>query len=324
MNRNVAALIKDRLLNQWGGGGTFDLFLVRYASERFLYRLGESGIRDRCILKGATLLALWMKEPYRATHDIDLLAVGESDEETVRTIIATVCSVPCEEDGITFDLETLRVSPIRENQRYQGQRANLRARLGTARIAVQVDFGFGNAVTSVVDEERLPTLISGIPAPLLRTYPRVATIAEKFETMVQLGTRNSRMKDFYDVWALSQTFAFDGGELREAVERCFERRRTAWSQTVPEALTSAFYSNPDLLNRWQSYGQDGQLLRSPPSAFEEIGNRVQMFLGPVRENIMAQVRFERHWPAGGPWRSYSATAERSGEKGESDVREPAH
>ena len=303
MNRNFSASVMARLHNQWDGAVTFDLLLARYACERFLYRLGESGLRDRCILKGATLLALWMKEPYRATRDIDLLAFGESDEETVRTIITTVCSVPCEEDGITFDIEALRISPIRESQKYQGQRAVLDAQLGSAKIPVQIDFGFGNAVTSVVDEEILPTLIGGVPPPLLRTYPRVATIAEKFETMVQLGTRNSRMKDFYDLWALSQTFAFDGSELREAVEHCFERRGTAWTHAVPDSLTSSFYSNPDLQDRWQNYGQDGQLLSSPPNAFEEIGIRLQTFLGPVRESIIAREPFEMHWPAGGPWQS---------------------
>ena len=313
MSTNVADSVKARLLNKNRGGGTeFELLLVRYACERFLYRLGKSEVGDKCILKGATLLAMWMKEPYRATRDIDLLALGSSDEQTVRTMVATVCSVPCEEDGIAFDLDTLRISPIRENQRYQGQRARLRARLGTAQISVQIDFGFGNAVTSVVDEENLPTLISGVPAPSLRTYPRVATIAEKFETMVQLGTGNSRMKDFYDVWALSETFQFGGAELQEAVGRCFERRGTAWTPAVPDALTSAFYSNPNLQIRWQSYGQDGQLLSSPPSAFEEIGNRVQVFLGPIRESIMARARFDRHWPAGGPWQSYSASKVRRG------------
>ena len=307
MSRNIADSIKNRLRNQWEDRVIFDLFLVRYACERFLYRLGESEVRDRCILKGATLLALWMKEPYRATRDIDLLAFGGNDEETVRKIIAAVCSVPCEEDGITFDLETLKISPIRENQQYQGQRAKFRARLGTTRIAVQVDFGFGNAVTSVVDEERLPTLIGGIPAPLVRTYPRVASIAEKFETMVQRGTSNSRMKDFYDVWALSESFAFDGTELRIAVEGCFARRRTAWSQTVPEALTTAFYSNADLQDRWQAYGQDGHLLSLPPSAFEEIGSRIQAFLRPVRESIIDQTPFDMEWLAGGPWQRYTTT-----------------
>ena len=310
MSSNVTASIKDRLLQKAKSSGVeFQFFLDRYACERFLYRLGESDVRDRCILKGATLLALWMKEPYRATRDIDLLAFGESDEETVRTIITTICSVPCEEDGITFDLETLRVSPIRDNQRYQGQRANLHARLGTARIAVQVDFGNLAAVTPVVDEERLPTLIGGVPAPMVRTYPRVATIAEKFETMVQLGTPKSRMKDFYDVWALSETFAFDGAELREAVERCFERRGTAWSQAVPEALTPAFYSNADLQDRWQSYGQDGQLLSSPPSAFEDIGGSIQSFLGPLRESISVGHPFKLHWPPGGSWKPRPESAD---------------
>ncbi len=314
MSSNIADSVRARLLNKHGEDGTeFELLLVRYACERFLFRLGESEVADKCILKGATLLALWMKEPYRATRDIDLLALGSSDEETVRTIVVAVCSVPCEEDGITFDLDTLRISPIRENQRYQGQRARLRARLGTAQIALQIDFGFGNAVTSVVDEEILPTLISGVPAPSLRTYPRVATIAEKFEAMVQLGVRNTRMKDFYDIWALSETFQFGGTELLEAVDGCFERRGTVWTPAVPDVLTSAFYSNPDMRIRWQSYGQNGQLLRPPPSAFEEIGNRVQSFLGPVRESIMAKVRFEKQWLAGGPWRSYFVSTARSGE-----------
>ena len=315
MRPNVADSIKARLLSKAKEDGTeFELFLVRYACERFLYRLGVSEVREKCILKGATLLALWMKEPYRATRDIDLLAFGENDEETVRMIVSTVCAVPCKEDGIVFDLDTLKVSPIREDQLYQGQRVNLRARLGTAQIAVQVDFGFGNAVTPTVDFARLPTLLGGVPAPSLQTYPRVATIAEKFEAMVQLGTRNSRMKDFYDVWALSEAFEFDGAKLREAVQSCFERRGTAWSQEVPEVLTPAFYSETHLQDRWQSYEQGGQLLRSPPSAFEEIGGRIQSFLRPVRDSILAGESFELHWPPGGFWMSQFASATDDGEE----------
>ena len=124
MTANAATSIRARLLNKARSvGSEFELFLVRYACERFLYRLGESVERKRCILKGATLLALWMKEPYRATRDIDLLAFGESDTETVRDLVATICSVPCPDDGLVFELETLQVIPIRENQLYGGQRA---------------------------------------------------------------------------------------------------------------------------------------------------------------------------------------------------------
>ena len=153
MTTNTAASIRGRLLNRARAEGTeFQLFLDRYACERFLYRLGESEVRDRCILKGASLLALWMQEPYRATRDVDLLAYGENDDEAVRGVMATICNVSCPEDGIAFDVNALKVSAIREGQRYEGQRATLPALLGTAKCIVQVDFGFGDVVTPGPEE----------------------------------------------------------------------------------------------------------------------------------------------------------------------------
>ena len=302
MTTNIAASIRARLLNRARTEETeFQLFLDRYACERFLYRLGESEVRGQCILKGASLLALWMDEPYRSTRDVDLLTFGDNDEEYVRYVMETVCNISCPEDGIALDISTLKVSAIREGQRYAGQRATLIALLGTAKCNIQVDFGFGDVVIPGPEEAHLPTLIGGVPAPFLRTYPQVSSIAEKFEAMVKLGTVNTRMKDFYDVWALSQTFAFDGPVLQEAVARCFNRRGTPWSPERPEALTPAFYSNPQLQNYWTGYGSRGALIHHPPSAFEEIGDRIQSFLGPVRDSILADEPFDMNWSPGGPW-----------------------
>lgn len=311
MTANLAASIKARLLNKARiVGSEFELFLVRYACERFLYRLGESVERDRCILKGATLLAIWMEEPYRATRDIDLLALGESDTETVRGLVASICSVPCPEDGLVFDLATLQVSPIRDNQRYGGQRANLRALLGAARISVRVDFGFGDVVTPGPEEAHLPTLIEGVPAPVLHVYPQVTAIAEKFETMVQLGTVNSRMKDFYDIWAMSERFAFDGPVLQQAVTRCFQRRGTHLPVEMPDVLAPAFYSNAGRPGLWEAYGRQGGLFSTPPNDFEDIGRRVQSFLGPVYASILAGDTFALHWPAAGPWQAHTSKKQR--------------
>ena len=312
MKLNVAASIRERLLNKARSvGAEFELFLVRYACERFLYRLGQSTVRERCILKGANLLALWMEEPFRATRDIDLLAYGESDETTVREVIATIINVPCPDDGIVFDIQTLQVSPIRDNQRYGGQRAKLHTFLGAARISLQVDFGFGDVVVPGPIEARMHTLIEGVPAPVLHTYPQVSTIAEKFEAMVQLGTRNSRMKDFYDIWALSETFGFDGAELQEAVARCFERRGTALLSEMPEVLTAAFYSDTRLQGYWMAYRNQSSLLSFPPVAFEVVGERIRAFLGPTRASIFSGESFRLRWPAGGPWQS-----DTHGQKGE--------
>ena len=302
MTTNIPASIRDRLFNRAQAEGTeFQLLLIRYACERFLYRLGASSVRERLVLKGASLLMIWMDEPYRATRDIDLLATGDDNEGAIRKIVGTICEVSCPEDGIRFDLASLKVSSTRDNQEYGGQRAELTAFLDSARIRVQVDFGFGDVVTPGPVEEHLPTLINGVPPPFLRTYPQVTAIAEKFEVMIQLGSRNSRMKDFYDVWALSETFPFDGAVLREAVARCFERRNTPWTDAMPDALTSAFYSDPEQQDLWGAYGRRGELLSPPPSAFEDIGERIQSFLGPVRNCILVDETFDMHWPAGGPW-----------------------
>lgn len=313
MTTNVAASIRARLLNRARTEGTeFQLFLDRYACERFLYRLGESEVRDRCILKGASLLALWMDEPYRATRDVDLLALGANDEVTVRGVMAAVCNVSCPEDGVALDISTLKVSAIRDGQRYAGQRAAMTGFLGSAKCNLQVDFGFGDVVIPGPEEAQLPTLIGGVPAPFLLTYPQISSIAEKFEAMVQLGTVNSRMKDFYDVWALSETFAFAGPELQEAVARCFDRRGTPLGPETPEALTPALYSNPQQQSHWTTYGHRGGLLHLPPSAFDEVGSRIQSFLGPVRNSILAGEPFSMYWPPGGPWEARNSSTEADG------------
>lgn len=304
MTANFAASTRDRLRNKARPDGTdFQQILVRYACERFLYRLGKSEEREQCILKGATLLGLWMEDPYRTTRDIDLLTAGENDEGAVRRTMNTICNAPCPEDGLNFDIETLRVSPIRNDQKYGGQRAKLSAFLGKTRIPVQVDFGFGDVVTPAPKEEQLPTLLDSVPAPVLYAYPQVTTIAEKFEAMVKLGTRNSRRKDFHDIWALSEKFEFDGTELQEAVARCFERRGTHLPDEMPDALTIAFYADSARQEKWQAYGRQGGLFNAPPDDFQEIGSRVQSLLGPVYASILVDEMFDLHWPAAGPWQA---------------------
>lgn len=302
MSPDTTASIKARLLNKVKDtGDEFELFLVRYACERFLYRLGASAMRERCILKGAGLLTLWMKEPYRATRDVDLLAMGPSDAAAIKNIVEVVCSIHCPEDRLVFDIDSLDISPIREEAEYQGQRAVLNAWLGKAKIRVQIDFGFGDALTPGPEDAEYPTIIKDLPAPQLRIYPKVVTIAEKLEAMVKLGRKNSRMKDFHDIWALSSAFSFNGAQLREAISKCFERRKTPWYAEIPDPLTTAFYTFNKLKGFWDSYLRAGAFGTSPPEDFETIGDRIREFLGPIRESIIKEHPFEMFWPADGPW-----------------------
>ena len=121
--------------------------------------------------------------------------------------------------------------------------------------------------------------------------------------MVLLGIRNSPMKDFHDIWVLSETFAYDGVELQQAIVRCFDRRGSVWAVETPEALTPSFFANAERLADWNGYRHLVKLSNTPPPHFEVIGRRIQSFLAPVRASILSGKPFEMHWPAGGPWQA---------------------
>ncbi|MBD3237905.1 MAG: nucleotidyl transferase AbiEii/AbiGii toxin family protein, partial [Candidatus Eisenbacteria bacterium] len=297
-----AASVKARLLAQAKASGEeFERTLVRYAAERLLYRLGVSGARDRCLLKGAGLLAVWLRDPYRTTRDIDLLAFGPSGEQAARGLIEEILSVTCPEDGLRFDVPRVAIEPIRAHAEYVGQRVRLMAYLERTEVLLQVDIGIGDSVGPPTEEIEFPVMLPDLPVPRLRAYPREASVAEKFEAMVTLGARNSRMKDFHDIWALSGAFAFEGSRLRLAVAKCFGRRDVPSDAETPLALTADFYARSEAQKGWRAYVAAGSVLISPPEDFAEIGKRIIAFLRPVQEAMWAGDPFTRHWPPGGPW-----------------------
>ena len=230
--RDVPASIRQRLLNlARGQGADFEPVLQRYAVERFLYRLSASDEVDRFTLKGAALLRMWVGQELRPTRDIDFLARGARDEAAIRTALRDVCGVPCREDGVVFDPETIAITSIRIDQPNGGLRVRIRGGLGRVRLAVPIDIGFGDVLTLGRREEDYPTLLD-LPAPRLWTYPRETMIAEKFHAMVSLGEANSRMKDLWDVACLARRFAFDGDTLRTAIAEAFRHRGTSLGTVI--------------------------------------------------------------------------------------------
>jgi hypothetical protein len=300
---DIAASVRARLLAKAKERREeFERTLTRFAAERWLYRLGISEARDRCVLKGASLVAAWLPEPYRVTRDIDMLARGPADEAAIRGLVETVCAVPCPEDGLRFDLSGLTLEPIRPDEEYVGTRARFVAFLAKARIRVQLDFGVGDALTADPEEIDYPTILASLPCPRVRAYPREASVAEKFQAMVALDDRNSRMKDFHDLWVLSGALSFDGAALGRAISACFARRQTALTPEAPGCLTPAFYQDAALAARWRSYLASSAVLVRPPAQFDTIGERISGFIGPVRRRIVDGLAPSGTWPPGGPWR----------------------
>jgi hypothetical protein len=207
---NVPASVRQRLLNlAHQTKQDFGLLLMKYALERLLYRLSVSPHRDIFVLKGALLFDLWTHQPYRPTRDLDLLGCGDSSLERYRKLFSEICTQTVEDDGVSFFADTVTAERIRDDEDYEGVRLVLQARLGAARISLQIDIGFGDVITPSPVEVEYPTLLD-FPAPKLRAYPKETVVAEKFEAMVKLGIANSRMKDFYDLFA--------GGVVRTRIQ----------------------------------------------------------------------------------------------------------
>jgi predicted nucleotidyltransferase component of viral defense system len=297
--KNTSASIRARLLAlAQNKGEDYQRVLGRYAIERFLYRLGRSPYRDDFALKGATLFTLWTGQTHRPTKDLDLLGRGSSAIGDVEETIREICEIQ-EEDGIIFDSKSVEGTKIKEEDEYDGVRIKFQAELAGARIPMQIDIGFGDAVYPEPELASFPVLLP-LEAPLIRAYPREASIAEKFHAMVVLDIRNSRMKDFYDIWFMANTWTFDMTSLRKAIHASFERRGSTIPTGTPFALTEEFLNDPQKKQQWAAFVSRLNPGNKVPS-FEEVGAMLRTFLLPcISGSSLTQPDIrtwtpDRHW-----------------------------
>jgi hypothetical protein len=292
---NISASVLQRLYNRARErGDDYNLLLSRFAVERLLYRLSLSRHRGGFILKGAQLYALWGNADYRPTRDLDLLGSGEPQVSIMEDIFRTVADQPIAiADGISFDSASVHGEEIREDARYAGVRIMLAYHIGRARGSVQVDIGFGDAVSPAPNEVEFPTLLDQ-PAPRLKAYPPETVIAEKFEAMVTLGMANSRMKDFYDLYMLARTFPFDGQILRQALQATFDRRQTPLPTSIPLALSMEFAHDSTKQTQWNAFIRKSQLTNQAP-ALADVIDMLTKFVWPAAMAAQEQQDFAHSW-----------------------------
>jgi predicted nucleotidyltransferase component of viral defense system len=305
--KNVAASVKRRLLDLGRAEGTAaEFMLVRYALERFLFRLSRSQWSDRFVLKGAMLLYVWFQEIHRPTRDADLAGFGPQSAEEWGAIVESICRQSVPDDGMNYLPESIRLTTIREPEEYNGYRVRLIGLLGKARIPVQVDIGLGDVVTPKTELIDFPTLLDQ-PAPRLRAYRPETAIAEKLQTLVVLDMVNSRMKDFFDLHLMAQERTFLGHSLVSAVRDTFERRRTPVPEEPPAALTAIFADDPDKRRRWNAFLGKNRLSERTP-ALDTVVERLAVFLLPVLAVAGGEQRALGIWLPGGPWSGAASDA----------------
>jgi hypothetical protein len=296
--RNVAASVRARLLNKARTERLdFNLLLIRYALERVLYRLSISEQHGQFLLKGALLFGIWFDVPHRPTHDADLLGFGHSEIPHLENLFREISQIATD-DGIVFQSDSVKAVEIRKEADYAGARVTMIGLPDGARCPVQIDIGFGVAVTAGPDNVQYPVILDGMPQPKLQAYPRYTVVAEKLEAVVKLGMLNSRMKDYFDLWVLAGHSDFSGAVLAAAIRATFERRGTAILSSAPLGLTDEFGRSDQKTMQWQAFLRKNALSPIPLTSVIEV---LREFLLPLLAALAVGEGFDRQWSAGAGW-----------------------
>lgn len=276
--------------------------LQHYAMERFLYRLSLSPVAGKFFLKGGMLLMGMGAGAARTTMDIDLLGrIDNSPESVLKAIRSIITTKPGMADGVQFGND-LRAVEIAKDALYVGLRVSFTANVAGEPCSMKIDIGFSDEVYPRAMEMEYPSTLHELPAARLRCYSPESMVAEKWQAMVQLKEMNSRMKDFYDLWFLSRSCAFDYTVLKEAVARTFARRGTdpaEFSHLSTPAYLAA--QQPE----WAAYVrklkaanfQKKELVAIPSRDLETVMSEIFCWLAPVMQNA----EFKK-WSPGKGWK----------------------
>ncbi|MBC7474479.1 MAG: nucleotidyl transferase AbiEii/AbiGii toxin family protein [Candidatus Sericytochromatia bacterium] len=229
----------------------FNSILIQYFHERFLYRLSTSDYRNNFILKGALCFLAYDISRLRPTKDIDFLGKATANDlENIKKIMQTVTSIEVA-DGVIFNPKNITVERIKEDADYEGVRVKVESNLASVKIRIQLDIGFGDIVVAGPNDIYFPVLL-GFPVPHISVYSRESMIAEKFQAIVYLNYTTSRLKDFYDIIFLAQSFEFELSTLKEAIKQTFSKRNTPLDGRKL-VFSNEFKTNQDKQDMWLAF-----------------------------------------------------------------------
>lgn len=230
----------------------FQSVVTRYFHERLLYRISISEYADHFVLKGGNLMYAIYGLNSRPTTDLDLEGLKVSNlPSEMDTIFQKILKMPAN-DGVVFNINKLDSAPIQENNNYQGLRITCEAHLDTIKQMIQVDIGFGDAITPGPIQMNFPTILGDSTEPTVWTYTVETVIAEKLQAMLVLAQLNSRMKDFYDIYTLIKAKKIDYAILRQAVKRTFSQRNTP-PDFDSSIFQEEFYTDQNRLKMWNNF-----------------------------------------------------------------------
>jgi len=274
--------IKDKLKNV--AKENFRLYqelLTVYALERSLFRLGKSKYRENFTLKGGIFLyALYGKDYPRSTSDIDLRADKvNGTQESILSIFSEIFAIESD-DGIVFDLGSLKAREITKQDKYQGVNISITALLGNSRLTVSIDIGFGDVIVPSKKEMTFPVLLD-MESPKIYGYSIESVLAEKFEAIVSLGYANTRFKDFYDIYVILHSEKINADLLMQAIVQTFQNRSTSFDDIA--VFEDSFATDVERVKRWNAFVKKKNALLQV--TFKEVIKQIKAYFEPIVEKL---------------------------------------
>ena len=290
---DMAASVLARLKNKARAGGiSYQQCLQLFFQEEFLRKLSASKYKDNLILKGGLFIYTLTNFESRATIDVDFMIHGLSNDMVrMDEIIAEILAVPTGNDFITF--KALPTEPIAANRKYHGVSTQITGYIKNVRVPLSVDIGVGDVIVPGAKARTIKTQLEGFDAPEIMTYSVESTIAEKLDAILQRFELTGRMKDFYDIYYLSQTFNFDGLKLQTAIAETLWNRGTDYSADSFHRIT-ALVNDENMQVRWRHFLRT---LHNPDIPFSQVMDGIAAFIEPVWDAFIKGNKFQKQWDA---------------------------
>lgn len=282
--KNYGKSIRARLLNVARQENIFfQTILTRYFQERLLYRISQTHYKNNFYLKGGALMYAYERFSARPTLDIDFLGSNISnDGEKIINVFKEICAVPCDEDGVYFDLTRISAQNITEFKDYHGIRLSVPVSMDTIAQVMTMDIGFGDVVTPGAVPLDYPILLKHLPAANILAYSIETVIAEKMHAVVDLADQSSRMKDYYDLYQILSANQYDEDILRVAIKRTFENRYTEYKKDVM-FFRAEYPENAAMQIRWKAFIR--KITSKSNLSFSDVASYLQITLKPYWENL---------------------------------------
>ena len=295
---DIAASVLAKLKNKAKACGiSYQQCLQLFFQEEFLRKLAASKYKDNFILKGGLFIYTLTNFESRATVDVDFLIRGISnDMKRMDEIIAEILAIPTGNDFITF--KAIPTEPIAANRKYHGVSTQITGYIKNVRVPFNVDVGVCDVIVPNAQVRTIKTQLENFEAPEIMTYSLESTIAEKLDAILQRFELTGRMKDFYDIYYLSQTFDFDGNKLLTAIKETLCTRGTEYDANSFDRIKE-LVNDDDMQTKWKYFLK---ALHNPDVPFSQVMTGIGKFLESVWNAFVHEDEFFESWNASnGKW-----------------------